>query len=54
MTLQVDNFQKVYFVYHFFEEFDQKLYIKILLSRIIFKTFNKMSNKTDVQKIINL
>ena len=51
--IQVNNIQKISFVYHFIKEFEQKFYMTVLLWRIICKLIDKMSN-TRFSQDINL
>ena len=52
--VQVNNFQKAFFVHHLIKEFEQKNYWTLLMCIIICQIFDKMSEKIDFLKIINL
>ena len=43
-NVQVTNFQKIFFVYHFIKEFEQKYYTTVLHCRKICKIFLKIIN----------
>ena len=52
--IQVDHFQKVPFVHKFIEKFGRIFYTAVLSSTIFFNFFDKMVNKRDFLKSINL
>ena len=54
LNQQVNNFQEVVFVQNFFENFDRFFYTAVLLCTLFKKFFDKLVNKNDFLKIINL